>query len=191
MITGIILASGLSKRMKRDKLLIELNEKPIIEYVIKAAVRSNLDHVILVYRKEIVKVIAKKYKVDTIYNDNAHLGQSQAIKLGVSKSHKDSSLMFLMGDQPFVNSELINKLILKYKKNKLPILVPYYNGNRGMPNIFGPIYRKELLKVEGDAGGREILKRDHLKIHRVDIVDRKLGIDIDTQEDLERVRRWL
>lgn len=191
MITGIILASGLSRRMKRDKLLIELGGKPIVEYVIQASVKSKLDHIILVYRKEEVKSIADKYKIETIQNNNAILGQSQSIKLGVGKTQVDSSFMFLMGDQPFVDSKLIDRLIMKFKTQELPIVVPYYRGNRGMPSIFSHIYRKELLEIEGDMGGRDILKRDEANIHKVDIEYNIPGIDIDTQEDLDRVRKWM
>lgn len=191
MITGIILASGLSRRMKRDKLLINLGDKAIIEHVVEACVNSDLDKIILVYRKEQVKMIGEKYKIETIYNENASLGQSQAMKLGLGIANRDSSFMFLMGDQPFINSDWINKLILEYKKSNLPILVPFYNGTRGSPIIFGCEYRKELLKVEGDIGGREIVRREYLKVHKVYIDDPRLGTDIDTEENLEKVEKWI
>ena len=60
MITGIILASGFSKRMNRDKLLMEIDGVPMVERVIERAVESRLDEVILVYRVDEVKRIGKK-----------------------------------------------------------------------------------------------------------------------------------
>lgn len=191
MITGIILASGLSRRMKKDKLLIEVGGKAIIEYVLEACAASRLDRLILVYRSQAVKVISEKYKLDIIYNPNPRLGQSQAMKLGLSLVEDGSAFMFLMGDQPFITSDLIDKLILEYKKEKLPLLVPYYNGSRGMPSIFAYEYKQELMAVKGDLGGREILKRDASKLHRIDISDPKMGMDIDTLEDLEKVKKWI
>lgn len=191
MITGIILASGFSKRMKKDKLLISLGGQTIIEYVINAAVNSNLDRIILVYRKEDVKKIAQKYQIETLYNNNSHLGQSQAMKLGIEATNDETSFMFIMGDQPFITTSLINKLISEYKNTELPISVPFYNGNRGMPIIISNEYRDKLLKVEGDKGGRDIISKNHNKVHRVYMDDIKLGIDIDTPEDLEKVKRWI
>ena len=79
MITGIILASGFSRRMKKDKLLLEVGGMPLVERVIKACWESNLDEIILVYRREEVANIGKKYNVKTIYNANAHLGQSEGL----------------------------------------------------------------------------------------------------------------
>ncbi len=55
MITGIILASGFSNRMKRDKLLMEIEGIPMVERVIQSSIKSKLDEVILVYRVNEVK----------------------------------------------------------------------------------------------------------------------------------------
>ena len=63
MITGIILASGFSRRMKADKLLIDIEGSALIERVIKACVDSRLDDIILIYRSEEVKKIGEKYNI--------------------------------------------------------------------------------------------------------------------------------
>ena len=47
MITGIILASGFSRRMKRDKLLMEIDGIKMAERVIQACNKSSLDDLIL------------------------------------------------------------------------------------------------------------------------------------------------
>lgn len=191
MITGIILGSGFSRRMKRDKLTMDLKGKAIIEYVIEACLGSNLDKIILVYRTERVRKIGEKYKIKTAYNENANLGQSQAIKLGIGESDRTSSFMFLVGDQPFLSENLINTLISEYHRLGEKIVVPYYDGRRGMPVIFPASYRQELLKLQGDKGGRQIIEREDGNVHRLDIKDIKLGIDIDRQEDLDQVSRWI
>ncbi|WMM25354.1 nucleotidyltransferase family protein [Tissierella sp. MB52-C2] len=188
MITGIILASGFSRRMKKDKLLIDIGGEKIIERVIKACIESNLDEIILVYRTEEVKRIGEKYNIKTCYNENAHLGQSQGLKLGVMNS-SHTEYMFLVGDQPFITSELINQLIYQYKESDLPILVPYYNGNRGMPMIISSIYKEEILKIVGDKGARDIVKGNMDKVKIVDIEEEKPGMDIDDEEDLRKFKK--
>ena len=190
MITGIILASGLSRRMKRDKLLIKLEGKALVEHVIEACKASHLDRIILVYRSEEVKKIAEKHGIETVYNENAKLGQSQAIIKGLEIADPQSSYMFITGDQPLIEPELINKLIREFKDKKASILVPYYGKDRGMPSIFRSEYREELMELRGDKGAREIISRDQDKVHRVNIDDLRMGMDIDTEEDLEKVRKW-
>lgn len=190
LITGIILASGFSKRMGKDKLLIRLNGEYIIERVIKTALASDLDKVLLVYRKEEIKEIGKKHGIKTILNESAHLGQSQSLKLGVDSIKEESDYMFLMGDQPFLKADTINFLIEEYKASSKGILVPYYDSNKSMPTIFGYRYKGELMNQEGDRGGREIIEKNKEDIIEVHLKDKKLGVDVDTIKDLERVKKW-
>lgn len=189
MITGVILASGFSRRMKKDKLLIEIDGVKLIERVIMACIGSNLDEIILIYRIDEVKEIGEKYNVKTIYNENAHLGQSEGLKLGVRESVGAKSYMFLVGDQPFITSKLINRLIEEYNNSDLPILVPYYNRHRGMPIVISSIFKEELLKVVGDKGGRDIVKSNISKVKKVYIEEERQGMDIDSLEDLEALKR--
>jgi len=182
MITGIILASGFSRRMKRDKLLIKVDRESIIERVIKACINSKLDDVILVYRSKEVKEIGEKY------NKDAYLGQSQALKLGMNEAIEANDYMFLVGDQPFLTSEIINILIEEYYNSNLPILVPYYNGIRGMPMIISSIFKEELLKITGDKGGRDIVEKNIFRVKKVYIKEEKIGMDIDTPEDLNIIK---
>ena len=187
MITGIILASGFSKRMGEDKLLLKINDETIIEKVIKAAYKSKLDRIILVYRKKEIEEIGKRYGIETIYNENPEIGQSQSMKLGIKKAGKTKAYMFIVGDQPFLKENLINKLLEEYEREKLPIVIPYFNGKRSMPIIMSSIYKEELLNVEGDKGGRDIVGRNHNMINKVDLEEEKILIDVDTPGDFERI----
>ncbi|NLK43837.1 MAG: nucleotidyltransferase family protein [Tissierellia bacterium] len=184
MIIGIILASGFSRRMKKDKLLLEVEGIPIIERVIKACRESNLDEIILTYRRKEVANIGEKYNIKTVYNENAHLGQSEGMKLGVKEAKEASAYMFFVGDQPFITSDLINRLIGEYKKNKSEILVPFYKGNRGMPTIISSNYKDELLEITGDKGARNLVNKYIHKADKFFVEDDRLGMDIDTIEDL-------
>jgi len=187
MITGIILASGFSSRMKEDKLLINIDGVAMVERVIKACKLSCLDDIILIYRKEEVKRIGEKYGLKTFYNPNAHLGQSEALKIGVREAKSADAYMFLLGDQPFITSKLIDKLIDEYNKTKATIVVPNYNGENGPPTIFSSTYRCELLALQGDKGGRDIIKKNIHSVQRVNIEDVKAGMDIDTIEDIYKL----
>lgn len=183
MVTGIIMASGFSRRMKRNKLTIKIDGEPIIERVIRAAKQSKLDDILLIYRSEEIKEIGLKHNIRTIYNPNAILGQSESVKLGVRKSHKESAYMFFVADQPYLESWVIDKLIDAYKKEK-KITIPYFNGKFGMPLIFPNKFHNELLRTKGDKGGREIIRDNPLLTQRIDFENEKLGLDVDSPNDL-------
>ncbi|CCQ95100.1 conserved hypothetical protein [[Clostridium] ultunense Esp] len=184
MIAGIIMASGFSKRMGEDKLLMEIDGVKMVERVIRSCKDSSLDEIILVYRRKEVRKIGKKYSIKTIYNPNAYLGQSESMKLGIKAIKDCQAYMFLMGDQPFITKRLIDRLIEEYKNDKSTIIVPYYNGRNGTPTIFSSKFKDDLLQVEGDKGGRDIIRRNVSSVKKVIIDDGKLGLDVDREEDL-------
>lgn len=186
MITGIIMASGYSKRMGQNKLLMDFRGKPIIEYVIEAARDSDLDKIIIIYRDERIAQIGKTYEIECFYNDRAHLGQSQSVILGV-KEAPPGSYMFFVGDQPFINPSLINKLIKKHKEDEKKIIIPKYKDKMGMPIIFPNKFKEDLLKVDGDKGGRDIIRENPDQVNSLDIGDEKLLVDID---NIKEYKYW-
>ena len=189
LITGIILASGFSTRMKREKLLLEVGGRPLIERVIRAAKSSRLDTVILVYRDNRVMTLGKGYGVEVVYNASAHEGQSASLKLGVASSPEGTDgFMFILGDLPFLHSSTVDILLDAFKEDPRFIVAPAYNGKRGNPVLFPADLKGELLAIKGDKGGREILERMSHRVKLIPMGDDRAGMDIDTPQEYELVR---
>lgn len=149
----------------------------------------HLPLIILIYQNNRVKEIGKQYGVRTVYNDSAHEGQSAAVKLGVRESRPDTdAFMFLIGDQPFLDSDTINTLIECHASNPKDIIIPVYDGKRGNPAIFPSIFRDDLLALKGDIGGRAVIEKMGDRVKLVAIENSIANIDIDTQEDYERIK---
>ena len=198
MISGIILASGNSKRMGQNKLLMKYKEKYIIEYILDEVIKSDIDEIILVTKYDKIKEIAnkcnnqtstyeiierkyyKKKNIKIVENLNSHKGQSESIKLGIENSNEINDYMFFVSDQPLLKSEIINKIILEFKNDRNFIVTP-----RGNPVIFPNKYKNKLLSLEGDVGGREIIKRVSNKKY-VDVCEKYL-FDIDNIEDYNKL----
>lgn len=190
MITGIIMAAGFSKRMNKDKLTLDFQGVPIIERVIKAVKESNIDEIILVYREEKIKEIGMKNKVKTVYNDRSALGQSESIKLGINASPiKTDGFMFFVGDQPFLDPLIINELIDVFKKQNTNIVAPMYKSKRGNPIIFSSKLKNELLKIEGDDGGKSIVAKIYDEVKFVHFDNDISRLDIDTWDEYMKWRR--
>ena len=189
MITGIILASGFSRRMQTEKLLLDVDGTPMVERVIQAASASQLNEVVLVYQHEDIKRAGDKYHAKTVFNERADEGQSTSIKTGIkAASLETDGFMFLVGDQPFLNAETINTLIDAFNREHHSIIVPVYNGKRGNPVIFPATLKDDLLALTGDRGGRVLIETMAERVKLVTIEDERLGTDVDTEEDYERVR---
>lgn len=186
---GIILASGFSTRMGKNKLLMKINNEEIIRRVIKEVKKSNISNIILVAREKTILDMGKLENIKVVENKEAHLGQSSSIRLGINSSKIEEDFMFFCGDQPFIDFKSINKLIEVSKKSNESIIVPRMNERTGSPVIFPKIYKKELNLLTGDIGGREIIKNNKEKVKYVDIMNPLFLEDVDTKEDYMKLSK--
>ena len=188
-VTGIIMASGFSRRMKTDKLLLKLGDKMVLEKVIESCVKSSLDDIIVIYRKEEVKNIATEYNLKAVLNENAIEGQSASIKLGVNNIDKDTKgIMFIVGDQPHLDPLTIDAIIDKFENNQEKIIIPIYDGNKGNPTIFPVSLKEQLNALKGDVGGKEVINSNLEQVDYVEIENHQAGVDMDTVEEYEKLK---
>ena len=189
MITGIILASGFSRRMEDEKLLLKVDGVPMVERIIKAAQASLIDEIILIYRRDAINSLANQCGIKTVLNPHAEKGQSEAVKLGIVQAHPGSDgYMFLVGDQPYLSHTTVNRLIEVFNRNRDYIIMPEYNGARGNPVIFPSSLKSDLLGLQGDCGGRDIIEDKKNMVKRVSIESNIEGADIDTREIYETIQ---
>ncbi|ABR50636.1 conserved hypothetical protein, possibly involved in molybdenum cofactor biosynthesis [Alkaliphilus metalliredigens QYMF] len=185
---AIILASGFSQRMGTNKLLLPYQEKPILQWVIEGIEQLHMEKIILVYREEAVKSLVKNRNIQLIYNEEAIQGQSQAVIKGlqaVDESVED--YMFFMGDQPLLVLEELKEMIRAYGESPASIAVPYYEEKPGAPVIFSKRWRRSLLQLRGDSGGRRIIRDNQDEVLFYPIKQALMGWDIDTQRDYEEL----
>ena len=137
-----------------------------------------------------VKKIGDKYKVKCVQNKNAEKGMSESLKLGVRASNVDTdAYMFFVGDQVFLNHDIIDEIIGCYEVNAQKIIVPRCKSEKTNPVCFPSAYRNQLLSLEGDSGGRQIIQKqkEHLKF--LEIPSKNLCLDLDTEDDLVEIKK--
>lgn len=94
-ISCIVMASGMSKRMNGNKLLLKINKKMIFEYILDTIYKIDFDEVIVVTRfKEIIDY-CEKYNYKVVINNNYEEGQSSSIRLGIKSAKENNDYMFL------------------------------------------------------------------------------------------------
>lgn len=194
MIAGVVLASGMSKRFGKNKLLMPLGNQSVLEHVIDRVKSSHVDKVFVVYghHEEEFKRIARKKKIELIYNPTYKEGQSASVKKTVEalKDHVEG-VLFILGDQPFLNPNTINLLIETFHRNPKNIILPIYNGKRGNPVLFSKDFFQDMLRIQGDKGARGIIKENPERISEVILSDTIENYDIDTEEDYRRAKEYI
>ena len=197
-ITAIILAAGLSKRLGRNKLLLPLGGETVLRKTAKAVLESAVSEVILVTGHEEAEVIQAVEGLDVrlAHNPRYAEGQSTSMIAGIEAAHEEAdAYLFVLGDQPLLTPGIVNDLISLYEASRPDALVaaPVFQGRRGNPALFSASLRDELLRTSGDAGGRGIIQRLETespgKIVFLELPNDDIFLDIDTEEDYERMLR--
>ncbi|MGP1411084.1 MAG: NTP transferase domain-containing protein [Peptoanaerobacter stomatis] len=188
-ITCIIMASGLSKRMGKNKLLLQFKEKEIFKYVLDAVNLSDISQRIVVSSYDEILNYAEGLKdFKTVKNSENSLGQSKSISLGVNNSNICDGFMFLPCDMPFMTYSFINDICSFFYQDTKCITVPRIDKKNSMPTIFPYSLKADLLNISGDVGGREIIRSNPKIIRYIDIENPLLLQDIDTKEDYIRFK---
>ena len=189
MISAIVLAAGLSSRIKKyNKLLLRYKKKKLIEHTLQNILESNIEYVIVVMgndQNKIKKMIPYQHNIKTIYNRNYKSGMASSIKAGLKYLPKESSHFFIvLADMPEVKKKHYNTMILATKKNKQVPVVPYVNSQQANPVLFSKNFIQKLKSLRGDKGAKKILQNE-TKI-KVIFKDKALMKDLDSLDDFKQ-----
>ena len=191
-VSAIVLAAGESKRMAgRNKLLLPLEEKTIVECAVDAILEARVDDVIVVLGHEAVAIqkVLQKRALRFTFNPNFRGGMASSIQAGVAAlAPSAQTVMIALADQPLITTAEINFLIAEFARaTEKSIGVPTFNGQRGNPVLFDLRYREELLALQGEVGGKSILARHPEAVLEVALPAGNILVDADTPEAYARL----
>jgi molybdenum cofactor cytidylyltransferase len=190
MIGAVILAAGMSQRMGEPKLFLPFKGHTIIEEVIDHVKASKVGCVRLIYgsHDERWKKLAREKDIACRKNSEYQKGQSTSVKKGVQiMPHGLEGFIFILGDQPLVDSKIIDKMIDTFYERKASIVVPLYAGVRGNPVLFHGKWRDTLLSLTGDRGARNIIRQNRDEVSYVRFDHSIYNMDVDTKEDYQNI----
>ena len=189
LITAIVLAAGLSRRMGRAKLLLPLEGRPVIRITVERVLASGIPRAVVVTGPEPRKLeeALAGLTVSFAVNPSPESGQASSIRIGIEALPRETeAALIVLGDQPFLPPDVIPSL-LAARRSATPIVAPRYQDGRGNPVLFGSEMFPELLGLAGDQGARSIIARDPSRVTLIDF-DVPMPADVDTPEDYGRLR---
>lgn len=112
----VILAAGKGKRMgaKVPKVLVPINGRPMIEYLIRAVKKSGIDKepilVVSPDNKDIIQNALRRYKCKYVLQEK-QLGTGHALSCAKKAINKDvKHLLCFNGDHPFIKASTIRRI---------------------------------------------------------------------------------
>jgi CTP:molybdopterin cytidylyltransferase MocA len=184
-----VLAAGGGSRFGGGKLLAKLGGRPIIEAVLDNLREAPVDEIIAVVGAdaERLREVCERYGVRTVANEEWERGQSTSVVAGLRASGGRTAVVFLLGDQPFVGAEAVERLVAAFAEGA-KVAVATYGGKRRNPVLFSreiwPLLEAELA---GDEGARSFLRRHPELVVEVPCDGVGDPVDVDTREDLRRL----
>jgi len=192
-IAGLVLAAGRSTRMGGpNKLLEEINGKPLVRIVAEQALASRASPVIVVtgHQRERVERVLAGLPVTVVHNPDFADGLSTSLRAGIKAVPPDADgAIVTLGDMPQVRAKLIDRLIAAFDPERgALVVIPTIDGKRGNPVLWARRFFPDLLAVEGDIGARHLIAGYAEAVAEVAIEDAAALTDIDTPEALIAVR---
>jgi molybdenum cofactor cytidylyltransferase len=195
---GIILAGGSSTRFGRPKQLLKLKGKYLLDYVLNAALESELNQVVLVLGHDHQNILqaletrTTQERLQVVINHRYLEGQSRSLQAGLLKIRQTfPAVMFLLGDQPMLDSNTIDHILDRFRYSQKDICVPICKGKRGNPTIFNRALYDQLMAIEGDIGARDIIRANPERVLYIELDDPLCFFDIDSQKDFENLQSLL
>lgn len=190
MIAGIVLAAGLSRRMGRSKLLLDLDGAPVIRRTVERVLDARLDDLIVVVgpAHEAVLQALAELPVRLAVNPEPEAGQAGSVVAGIRSLRPGTkAALIALGDQPTLPPEVIPRLVTAMRAPGIAIVAPLYRDGRGNPVLFSAAVFPELLALTGDHGARPVVDKDPRRVALVPF-DFPMPPDLDNPEDYERLR---
>jgi molybdenum cofactor cytidylyltransferase len=194
-IAAIVLAAGRSSRMGSNKLLAELNGKPLLVHSVEALKASSVHDIIVVTGNEPDRVQAAlaPFGVTLVHNANFAEGLSTSLKRGIAATPAEAdAVLVCLGDMPRVDARTIDRLVAAFTAAEhRTICIPTFEGKRGNPVLWGRQHFIALEEIEGDQGGRLLLDALSDEVVEVEVKSQGVLVDVDTPQALADIRSAL
>ena len=191
----VILAAGASTRFGRPKQLEPVAGEPLLLHALRVAaglpgpvyvvVGAHYEAVMALLDRLLSGAAAQlRGRVHVVHNEVWAQGQSSSLHASVRAlpSHVDAAI-WMPVDQPYLDAALPARLAAAWRLGA-DLVAPVADGEvRGAPALFDRSRWPALLQVEGDAGGRAVLRRFAAEVVTVPAEAASLR-DIDSPDDL-------
>lgn len=192
-IAVVVLAAGIGSRAGRNKLMLEVDEKPMFLKTVEAAVKSKASPVFVItgYNNTEVEEFLEDIDVNVIYNPSFRAGIKTSIALGIKSvpGFCDGALL-LPADMPNITPEFINKMIKSFKKKEeKQVCMATWKGNKYNPIIWSKSLFGVADIVPENAHLRSVFMEHSDYTNLVEAPNDKLLLDVNFPNDIDELKK--
>ncbi len=184
----LLMAAGNASRFRANKLLMEYEGKPLIRYAMEAVATACIDRVTVVTQYDVIEDLASEFDFSCVRNDHPEWGASYTIRLGTADLQDCDAILYMVADQPRLTAESVERIVAAWQAEPDAIIAPACGERLGNPCIFPASMFSELMALEGDVGGKKVIRR-HPELLRTVQIEALQLFDCDTPQALEELKQ--
>lgn len=196
MISAIVLAAGMSRRMGENKLLRAFAGKTMLETTLDHILASGVEEVVVVlgHDADRLRPLLQGRAVKTVFNPDYATGMTASIQAGIRAAAAESEgFMICLSDMPLIQPDIYRALLSVFSEKKRlearVIVQPFFENTAGNPVIFSAVFKNELLALDFPEGCKPVVQANRHAVVLVETPDPAVLRDADTPEDFEALFR--
>ena len=184
----VLMAAGNASRFNANKLLMDYAGKPLIRHAMESAAAECIDAVTVVTQYDVIEQMAGDMGFACVRNDHPEWGASYTVRLGTAALQDCDAILYMVSDQPRLTRASVRKTVDAWREAPTYIIAPASGERTGNPCVFPKAMFPELMALEGDVGGKKVIRRHPELLRTVQIEEAEL-FDCDTPQALEELKR--
>jgi nicotine blue oxidoreductase len=187
-VAGVLLAAGEGSRLGRPKALIEVGGRSLASRGVATLRAGGVDLVIVVAGATAIELPDAL----VVHNPDWPTGMGSSLAAGLAAvPGQYGAAVIALADQPLVGSTAVQRLIHAHL-NGASVVVACYDGRPRNPVLIAREHWQQAVDLAaGDVGARPFLRAHPDLVTLVECADTGRPDDVDTPEDLDRVRTLL
>ena len=196
---AVLPATGRSRRMGQQKLLMEIGGQSVISRLITALSDPRISSISVSVRSDDRELQAEVERLGARVVIPQHDPEEMKVSVvaildslrGEVTQPASAGWMLVPSDHPFIDPDTRQRVIEAWESSLDSIIVPSHQGKRGHPTIFPWSLAESLDLIPEDRGLNWFLQESRTPIKEVECEHPSVLWDIDTPEDFQRISKFI
>jgi molybdenum cofactor cytidylyltransferase len=189
----VLLAAGESRRYGDIKQLVEIDGQPMVRRVASTALAQSVPVIVVTgANAALVEAVLDDLPLQIIRHASWQDGMGSSLAAGIrcvaASFPQASAVLLCLADQPLLGDALFQAMLQRHAEAPERLLVTEQDGISGPPVLFPRDCFGALTAWSGSRGAHDLIEREATRVER--FVSADVG-DVDTPQDLQRIRDWL
>ena len=191
MISAIVLAAGLSTRMKGEpKALLRIDDRDnFVTRIVRTFNQAGIDDVVVVVGHEGIRVgdavRGSGLSPKLITNPAYETGQFSSLLAGLDAVERPDldAVMLALVDAPLFSASTVRALVQRFEETHAPVVRAVRGDEHGHPVLIARRLFNAIRRTDPGQGAKPVVRGNASAEGDVPVEDRGAFIDIDTPED--------